>query len=209
MQIIEQIKSHPKLAVAGVVGFLVLVYIINHSSSNTSASSGGSVDGSSVAAATAIQQAQMQANAQANQVNAAVSANATNTAAQLELGKLQIANSGAHDVLAAQVATSQINATQQVQSLLGALSADVAKTNSNNQTAIAVTQSNNTVAMQQILANALVTQSTNQANVAIAGYDANAAAYTTASSNALQASISHDEHSGGLFGGGGFLGLGI
>lgn len=197
MSILDKVKEHPALAVGGVVAVLVLVYVLNHSSSGTAATSTLST-GSSVDAATALQQAQLGASSQANQVSAALQANATNTAAQIQLATIAAQQAGAHDVLAAQVATSQINASQQVQSLLGSLSAGVSENASNNDLAKTTVLATNQTQQQQILANALVAQSSTQASVAIAGYNAQVAN----TSNVVA-------HTGGLFGGGGFLGLGI
>lgn len=206
MSILDKVKEHPALAVGAVVAVLVLVYVLNHSSSSTAATS--TVSGTSVDAATGLQQAQLQASSQANQVSAALQANATNTAAQVQLATIASQQAGAHDVLAAQVATSQINASQQVQSLLGSLSAGVSENASNNDLAKTTVLATNQTQQQQIFANALVQQSQTQASVAIAGYNATTtiAGINAGAVTAIQSS--HDQHSGGLFGGGGFLGLG-
>jgi hypothetical protein len=193
---IDWIKSHKIYVIGGIVALIIFIFILRSAGgSGGTAATGSSSD---VAAATALQQAQLAAGAQGQQVAAAQAVQTQQTAAQLELGKLQIAQAGAHDTLAAQVATSSINATQQTQSLLASLSADIAKTNSNNDVAKTQIASTTSVQMQQILATALTHQSDNQATIAQAGYSAQ-----------LAAQQSHDAHSGGLFGGGGFLGLGI
>lgn len=219
MAILATIKEHPALTVAGIVGVLIIVYVINHSGSNSPAGatlqSGGSVD-----AATGYQTALLGASASANQAAAAVAANKDTIAGQIQLATIAAQQSGAHDAIAGQVATSQINATQQVQSLLAAMSADVSKTASNNDVRKTEITVGGQTEMQRILANALVAQSTNQANVAvagitsnrdvaIAGYDTSAKIASTYAGASQNIALSHDEHSGGLFGGGGFLGLGI
>lgn len=190
---LEKLKAHPYLAVAAVVAILVLAYIINHSGSGGTTAT-AAVGGTDVGSATDLLQAQQAAQSQATQLNGAIAANKDNNDAAITLATINAQASGAHDTLAAGVATSQINAEQQTQSLLAALSADVSKTGINadvDKTNIIAT---NATQQQQILATALVTQSANQAGVAEAGYNA-------------QVTIAGKR--GGLFGGGGFLGLGI
>lgn len=191
----EWIKAHKVWVIGGAVALFVL-YLITRGSAGTSATS--SAPGNDVSAATALQTAQLQASAQGQQISAASQAQSDQTAAQLELGKLQIAQAGAHDQLAAQVATSNINATQQLQSLLGSLSADVANTASNNDVAKTTVIATNQTQQQQIFADTVIAQSNNNAAVSEAAFGA-------------QESIASDKyaHTGGLFGGGGFLGLGI
>jgi len=172
MSIVETIKSHPKAIIAGAVGVIVLVYILNHSSGSSAATTATGQVGTSVDAATGYQQAQLAASAQAGQVAAAVQANQDTIAGQIQLATIQAQQSGAHDALAAQVATSQINATQQVQSLLGSLSADVTKNAQNVDLAKTTVLATNQTQQQQILANALVQQSANQAAVAQASINA-------------------------------------
>lgn len=167
---IEWLKSHPKLVIGGAIGFIILVYLLNHSSSSSTTSSDGST--TDVQAATALQTAQLQANQAANQTAAAVQANSDTLAAQQNIASLQYQYQTTHDQLAAGVATSQINADQQVQSLLGQLSADVQINGQNQQTAQTTVIATNQTQQQQILANALVTQSANQANVSIAALNA-------------------------------------
>lgn len=211
------IKEHKALAVGGIFALILLIYIMRHSSSAPATASGSASD---VAAASAAYGAQQQAASQSAQIGAALQANAADNSARVQLATIQANAAGAHDQLAAQVATSDINAQQQVQSLLASLSADVAKTNSNNDVARTQISVGGATAQQQILANALIQQSNNQAAVAIAGSNNQArvaeAGYGAAvqiqqgnAAAATQISMSHDQHSGGLFGGGGFLGLGF
>jgi hypothetical protein len=168
----EWIKSHKIYVIGGIIALIVFIYILRSAGGGSTAATSQTSSGD-VAAATALQQAQLAAGAQANQVNAAVQANATNTAAQVTLGTLQIAQSGAHDQLAAQVATSNINANEQLQSLLGTLSANVATTASNNDVAKTQITATNQVEMQRILADSLTTAYTTQAQVAQANIAAN------------------------------------
>lgn len=192
---IEWLKAHKVWVIGGVVALFVL-YLITRSSSGTSATSSGV--GTDVAAATALQTAQLQAQAQGAQVQAASQAASQQTAAQEKLGELSIAQAGAHDQLAATVATSQINSNLQLQSLLGQLSSNVAIKQSDNAVAAQTVAVNGQVQMQQVLASSL-----------IHAYDTNATIASSHDAATVAIQSSHDQHSGGLFGGGGFLGLGI
>lgn len=157
---IEWIKDHPKTMIAGVVGFIILVYLLNHSggASTTASTDGTSTD---AAAATALQTAQLAASSQANQVGAAVQLQTQQIAAQQQVAEDTLGYQAGHDQLAAQVATSQINADEQVQSLLGQLSSNVAINQSNNNLANTTVLATNQTSQQQILANALVTENQN------------------------------------------------
>lgn len=192
---IEWIKSHPLLFGAGLVAAFVLWRVIS-SSGGTAATAQGA--GSDVASATALQQAQLQAGAVAGQTQAAVQANQDTIAGQIELAKIQAAFAGTHDALAANIATQQINANQQTTALVSTLTAGVQTSAINADVAKTTVAANSQVQMQQILATALTQQSHDLATVTTSGYQAQ-----------LAAQQSHDAHSGGLFGGGGFLGLGI
>lgn len=179
MQIVEKIKAHPKLAIAALVGILVLVYILNHAKSGTTATAAVGGDGTDVGSAQSILAAQQQAASQAAQINGAVAANASNNDAAVQVATIQAQTSAAHDALAAQVATSNINASQQVQSLLASLSADVAKGSQGVQVSAinadvskVQIQATSQTEQQRILANALVAQSANQAQVAQASINA-------------------------------------
>lgn len=193
---LEWIKAHKVWVIGGAVAVALLYFITRHSSAGSS--SGTATVGTDVGAATALQQAQLAASAQGQQVAAAAGVRTQETAAQLELGKLQIANAGAHDQLAASVATSQINANEQLQSLLGTLSSNVA-----------IKQSDNTVQSQSIAVNGQVQMQKVLASSLEHAYDTNATVAASHDAATVAIQSSHDQHSGGLFGGGGFLGLGI
>jgi hypothetical protein len=199
MSIIEKIKEHPKLVVAAVVGFVVLLYLYNRSGGSGGVSATGY--NTDVSAATGLQAAQLAASSQNAQTSAAAGVAQSQIAAQEHIAELQAAQAGAHDQLAAQVATSNINATVQLQSLLASLGADVQKGQQNVQVAginadVSKTgiMASSQIQQYQILADAMKSAYSSQASVAQAGY-------------AAQVEIS--SHQGGLFGGGGFLGLGI
>lgn len=191
----EKIKAHPLLIGVGLVAAFVLYKMLS-GGGGTAATAQGT--GSDVASATALQQAQLQAGAAAGQTQAAVQANQDTIAGQIELAKIQAAFAGTHDSLAANIATQQINANQQTTALVSTLGAAVQTSAINADVAKATVTANSQVQMQQILATALTQQSHDLATVTTAGYSAQ-----------LAAAESHDAHSGGLFGGGGFLGLGI
>jgi len=192
---IDWIKQHTLLFGVGLVAAFVLWRVLS-AGGGTAATAQG--EGSDVASATALQQAQLQAGAAAGQTAAAVQANADTIAGQLELAKINAAYAGTHDQLAAQIATQQINAEQQTTALVSTLTAGVQTSAINADVAKTTVAANSQVQMQQILATALTQQSHDLATVTQSGYAAQ-----------LAAAQSHDAHSGGLFGGGGFLGLGI
>lgn len=171
MSIIATIKEHKALSFGALVAVLFLLYVIRHSSGGSTATAPGT-DPSQVQAATDLQNAQLAASSAANQTGAALQANATNDATQIQLATIAAQQSGAHDALAAGVATSDINANEQIQSLLGSLSADVSKTGINADVSKTSILATNQTQQQQILADALVTQSTNQTNANIAAINA-------------------------------------
>lgn len=228
MSVIESIKEHKGLAIGAVVAVVVIYFVTRTPGTSSSSLPGGTLTvGGDVGSATQTQQLQLQADYASKQLDAASRAQSDQTAAQLELGKLSIAQAGAHDQLAATVATSNIDATSKVTSLLAMISGDVEKTKSADSVTmssiagdVAKTQSNNNVVQasiiansatnqQKILADALGNVSSNQRDVAVAGIDATTKIAGINAGAATSIATSRDQNTGGLFGGGGFLGLGI
>lgn len=165
--ILETIKEHPGYVVGGIAAFVVVLLILNHSGGG--ATSGGALDTTnSVDAATSLQVAQLGAASQAGLTDAQLRAHMADTAASLDIAKQNFDYMALHDQLAAGVASQKIDADLQSTSLVSTLQAGV-------QTSAIKAQVDTTgiivggqTQQQQILANALVAQSTNQANVASA-----------------------------------------
>lgn len=150
----ENIKSHPLIA-GGVVLFLVLVFYL-FSGSGGSVASG--VPQSDVATGDALQMAQLQAQTIGQQTAAAGQAQSESIAASLEGLKLTLASKDSANILAANIASQQINADLQKTTTHDTLSAGVANATIKGQTDIAQIQSNTTVQTTQALTKALTDQ---------------------------------------------------
>ena len=125
MSPIEIVKKHP---VAIGIGAVVIVGAFILLSSGVGGSQVVGSTGPSdaeIAAGLQLQQLQAAGQAQSLQVGAQREIELANTAAQLELGKLSIAQQSASDSLAASVALAQINANQQTTSLTSTLASQV------------------------------------------------------------------------------------
>jgi hypothetical protein len=180
MVILDKIKAHPVASGLIIIGIgLVALYMLRGSSPTAV-----SYDtGTDVSAATGLQAAQLQAASQSQQVAAALQANESNNAAAIELAKIQAATSVNNNTIAADVASQQINAQQQLGSLYYTLNAAVATNAQNQQTEQTRITVGGVTQQQQILADALVQQSANQTAANIAAINASAstsAAYITA-----------------------------
>lgn len=189
MSLIDSAKEHPFMAgTIGVVIIVALVYVVGSSGTTTTQSAvAGSSNDTSVAAGAAIQQAQLAANAHIQDTQAALQANQDNIGGQISLATIAANMQNNHDILAASIASQQIDATSQTADLQTTLGAQV--TNHQIDAAIQGQQIASTTSLTntKILTDALVGMSTS--------HDATAVAI--------------DQDHSGLFGGGGFLGLGI
>lgn len=171
MSILNKIKEKPILYGGGAVVVAIGLYLLLQSGGSQTVSSDG-LDPSTVAAADALQQAQLQANQAANQTSAAVQANQDTIAGQTALQTIQTQSQDFIANLEANIASQQINAHSQDSALQNTLEAQVANNQINANTEQLSISTAAQVQNTQTLANALVAESTNQANVAIAGINA-------------------------------------
>lgn len=173
MGVLTVFHDHPLAAGGAVVvgGFLLYVLLSHGGSGSNPSTYTASPDQNSVAAATALQTAQLQAASVSNQTQAALSANSTNDAAAIELAKINGQTSTNNNTIAAGVALANINAAEQYSALHDTLAAGVATNSQNQETQRLSIATQGSIAQQQLLADALITQSTNQtkAEIAIVG----------------------------------------
>lgn len=166
MSVIETVKEHPMAVGAAVVG-LAVIYLVFFR--GASAPSTYSTDTSnSVGAATALQTTAMQVAAHNSEIQGAVQANQDTIAGQIELAKIQGATSTNNNEILANVQLANIGAAQQVQSLVSTLEAGVATNAQNSEVQKTSIIVGGQTDQQRILADALINQSREQANVAIA-----------------------------------------
>lgn len=116
------IKKHPVAFGIGAIVIVVGFIMLSGSGGETQVVSGGPSE-AEIAAGMQMQQLQASQQAMAFQVGAEREVALANMGAQLELGKLQIAQQGRSDELAAAMGMAQINATQQTTALTSTLSA--------------------------------------------------------------------------------------
>lgn len=193
----NELKSHPYVIGGAVLGIIVLFFLIGGNSGGVTASAPTDSSGD-VAAAEATNQAGIMANAQiqSNQISLAGLKEQIGGSIAVETIRAHTADN-AND-LAAGVAAQQINANAHSVDLANTLSAQTQQRYFQSQETITAINTNGMLENSRTIADALVEQSRITSSTAIAGYDTTAAI-----------ARSHDENSGGLFGGGGFLGTGI
>ena len=150
----ENIKAHP-LITGAVVIFAIIVFML------FSGGGGGVASGvpqSAVATGDALQMAQLQAQTIGQQTAAAGQAQSESIAAGLEGLKLTLASKDSANILAANIASHQINADLQKTTTHDTLSAGVANATLKGQTDLATIQSNTQIQTTQALTNALTDQ---------------------------------------------------
>lgn len=171
MIVLDQIKSHPKLAAAAALGTVAVIVLLRMTSGASTMETVG-VPGSDVGAGDTLYaaMAQVQADIAGKQIQAGVQSE--NIAAGLEIGKLQAALQT--DALKSNenIQLATINATLQALTNHDTLAANVDINNANQQTQQMSIATTGQVEMQRTLANALVSSSQTQANVAIASINA-------------------------------------
>ena len=151
----ENIKAHP-LITGAVVIFAIIVFMLFSGGGGGGVASG--VPQSAVATGDALQMAQLQAQTIGQQTAAAGQAQSESIAANLEGLKLTLASKDSANILAANIASQQINADLQKTTTHDTLSAGVANATIKGQTDLATIQSNTQIQTTQALTNALTDQ---------------------------------------------------
>jgi hypothetical protein len=175
---IETLKKHPWLmGGTAIVAVLAIVYLNSGSGSSGSVPGGNTAD---VQAAENLQGLQLQAQSQAAGYSAAANAQAEQDATQLALAKIQYGVQGDANDLAAQIASQQISAEQQLGSLQSTLSYKANADTLNAQTQQLAITTNANLQQTQFITNALVEQSKIQADVAKTGIITSGQVYSKA-----------------------------
>lgn len=159
------LKEHPYITVGALLGGVALIVIIRSGSGGGVATTG--VDASSVAAATALQQTQMQVQGAISSKQLDLQNNQQIIAGQATLADIQGKYSYDIASLASTDTLAKINADQQVISLQSSLSAQTQQKAIDAGVQTTAITTNASVANTKTLADALVSQSTNQMNAVL------------------------------------------
>lgn len=153
---LEEIKKHP-FVITGAVIAAILIFVIFGSSGG----GGGAVatsSGSDVGSGNDIATAQLAANTQIAGYQAAAQGQAAQIGGQLALATIQANTADNANVLAAGVASQQINAQQQSRALHDTLSFQALQSNNDTQVDLASISSQTTIQQTNAVASALIAQ---------------------------------------------------
>lgn len=182
----DEIKKHPYV-ILGVVGGIILLFLLSSSGSTTAVSSDGESD-SDVAAAEATNQAQVAANAQVASYQIQEGAQAESDASSLSLAQIQANTTDNANNLSAAVAAQQINAQEDVTNTANTLSAQTTQYGEQQQTQQLALYEGAQTTQTAYLTNALVSEAqiASSTTLGVAGIQAGVANQATAANQAIQ-----------------------
>lgn len=198
----EKIKQHPWI-IGGVVGLLLLVLVFSSgSSSSTATTATGSTTDTNGDALTSYLAG---LNLQGQQVAAAAGVQNQQTAAAVTVAQLQAGTTDNANTLAAQVAEFETQIAGNVQ--MNHDTTTLQATENTNATQLGIAQSNNSALVQEATVNAATT--THLVDALTSVYNNQITAQVQQTAIGANESETISSQNSGLFGGGGFLGLGI